>query len=277
MDAVTLSLVVVAGLLGLVIGSFLNVVVYRVPAGISLMRESRCPHCDAPVRWWQNVPVARWLALRGRCAYCGAAISARYPIVEAVTGRRLRRRGVVVRRVPRRSRAPLAAGSDGRRDRRVPVLRGDQHRPDADRPRHAPPAERDRAAELRRRRRALHDRRACSARTGGRSLAPASAWWRCSRSTSCCASSAPTAWAAATSSSPASSACTSAGSAGRRSSSARSRPSCWAASSASRSCSLRRADRRTAIPFGPWMILGAWIGIFAGEAVGRFYGDLYAI
>jgi len=79
-------LVVFAGVLGLVIGSFLNVVVYRVPAGIPLTRPSRCPSCDAPVRAWQNVPVLAWLALRGRCAACGAGISARYPLVELATG-----------------------------------------------------------------------------------------------------------------------------------------------------------------------------------------------
>jgi leader peptidase (prepilin peptidase) / N-methyltransferase len=79
-------LVVVAALFGLIIGSFLNVVVYRVPAGIPLTRESRCPHCDAPVRWYQNVPVVSWLVLRGRCANCRAPISARYPLVEAATG-----------------------------------------------------------------------------------------------------------------------------------------------------------------------------------------------
>jgi len=77
---------VFAGLLGLVIGSFLNVVIYRVPAGIPLTRESRCPSCEAPVRPWQNVPVISWIALRGRCASCGAAISARYPLVELATG-----------------------------------------------------------------------------------------------------------------------------------------------------------------------------------------------
>lgn len=75
-----------AGLFGLVIGSFLNVVVYRVPAGVSLTRESRCPACDAPVRPWQNVPVVSWLALRGKCASCGDRISARYPVVELATG-----------------------------------------------------------------------------------------------------------------------------------------------------------------------------------------------
>lgn len=75
-----------AGVFGLVIGSFLNVVIYRVPAGISLTRESRCPNCDAPVRPWQNVPVVSWIALRGKCAKCRAPISARYPLIELATG-----------------------------------------------------------------------------------------------------------------------------------------------------------------------------------------------
>ncbi|MEV5071902.1 prepilin peptidase [Microbacterium sp. LMI12-1-1.1] len=86
MTEFTIFLVVVAGVFGLLIGSFLNVVAYRVPAHISLMRESRCPHCDVPIKPWQNVPVASWIALRGKCANCKAPISARYPIVEAVTG-----------------------------------------------------------------------------------------------------------------------------------------------------------------------------------------------
>jgi leader peptidase (prepilin peptidase)/N-methyltransferase len=76
---------VLAAVFGLVIGSFLNVVVYRVPAGIPLTRESRCPRCDAPVRAWQNVPVLSWMLLRGRCATCRTAISARYPLVEIAT------------------------------------------------------------------------------------------------------------------------------------------------------------------------------------------------
>jgi leader peptidase (prepilin peptidase)/N-methyltransferase len=86
MDALIVFLVAVAGILGLLIGSFLNVVAYRVPAKISLMRESRCPHCDTAIKWWQNIPVISWIALRGKCANCEAPISARYPIVEAVTG-----------------------------------------------------------------------------------------------------------------------------------------------------------------------------------------------
>lgn len=75
-----------AGLLGLVIGSFLNVVIARVPAGVSLLRESQCPRCAASIRPWQNVPVISWLLLRAKCAGCGEPISARYPLVELATG-----------------------------------------------------------------------------------------------------------------------------------------------------------------------------------------------
>jgi leader peptidase (prepilin peptidase)/N-methyltransferase len=86
MTAFITFLVVVSGIFGLLIGSFLNVVAYRVPAKISLMRESRCPHCDAVIKPWHNVPVIGWLALGGKCANCERPISARYPIVEALTG-----------------------------------------------------------------------------------------------------------------------------------------------------------------------------------------------
>ncbi len=86
MSPLAAFLIAVAALLGFIIGSFLNVVVYRVPAGIPLTRPSRCPHCDAPVRPWQNVPVVAWLVLRGRCAHCRAPISARYPLIELATG-----------------------------------------------------------------------------------------------------------------------------------------------------------------------------------------------
>ncbi len=79
-------LIVFAGLLGLSFGSFANVVAYRVPAKISLLRPSRCPSCEAPIRSWQNVPVLSWLLLRGRCAACAAPISPRYPATEAVNG-----------------------------------------------------------------------------------------------------------------------------------------------------------------------------------------------
>ena len=75
------------GVLGLCIGSFLNVVIHRVPLGLSVVSPpSSCPGCEAPIRARHNVPVVGWLVLRGRCADCGAAISARYPIVELLTG-----------------------------------------------------------------------------------------------------------------------------------------------------------------------------------------------
>jgi len=75
-----------AALAGLLLGSFLNVVIWRLPRGESLVRPgSACPSCGAPVRPWDNVPVLSWLLLRGRCRDCGAGISARYPLVEAFT------------------------------------------------------------------------------------------------------------------------------------------------------------------------------------------------
>jgi leader peptidase (prepilin peptidase) / N-methyltransferase len=80
-------LLVVAAVLGLTIGSFLNVVIYRVPNGKSLISpSSHCPHCQTPIRNRHNVPVLGWLVLRGRCADCAAPISARYPLIELVTG-----------------------------------------------------------------------------------------------------------------------------------------------------------------------------------------------
>lgn len=83
MDAASVAAI---GVLGALVGSFLNVVIHRLPLGESLVTPgSHCPRCGAPVRPWQNVPVLSWLALRGRCAACGTAISARYPLVEALT------------------------------------------------------------------------------------------------------------------------------------------------------------------------------------------------
>jgi len=76
-----------AGLMGAIIGSFLNVVAYRLPRRQSLVKPaSRCPSCGTPVRPYDNIPVLSWLLLRGHCRSCGAPISARYPLVEALTG-----------------------------------------------------------------------------------------------------------------------------------------------------------------------------------------------
>lgn len=74
-------------LVGLAIGSFLNVVAHRLPRGESLVTPpSRCPRCETPIRWYDNLPVLGWLLLRGRCRACGEPISWRYPAVELATG-----------------------------------------------------------------------------------------------------------------------------------------------------------------------------------------------
>jgi leader peptidase (prepilin peptidase)/N-methyltransferase len=80
-------LTVYAIALGLLFGSFLNVVIYRVPRGLSIVRpRSHCPHCGAPIRAYDNVPIVSWLVLRGRARCCKARISARYPLVELMSG-----------------------------------------------------------------------------------------------------------------------------------------------------------------------------------------------
>jgi leader peptidase (prepilin peptidase) / N-methyltransferase len=96
------------GMFGLLVGSFLNVVIYRVPKMMELAwaaeaaelrgeaalaqpvfnlisPRSRCPHCGHQIRAWENIPILSWLFLRGKCSACSARISARYPIIEAVT------------------------------------------------------------------------------------------------------------------------------------------------------------------------------------------------
>lgn len=74
-------------LLGLVVGSFLNVVIWRVPRGESIVHPpSHCPRCGAAIEALDNVPVLAWLLLGGRCRFCRGPISARYPLVEALTG-----------------------------------------------------------------------------------------------------------------------------------------------------------------------------------------------
>ena len=74
---------------GLVVGSFLNVVAYRLPAGRSLVTpRSSCPDCGTPIKPYDNIPLLGWLLLRGHCRSCGKAISGRYPLIEAATSRR---------------------------------------------------------------------------------------------------------------------------------------------------------------------------------------------
>src|SRR5258707_14737771 len=79
-------LYIVAGLFGALIGSFLNVVIHRVPREESIVfPNSRCPSCGAPIKPYDNIPVISYLNLRGRCRSCHSHISARYPAVEAMT------------------------------------------------------------------------------------------------------------------------------------------------------------------------------------------------
>jgi leader peptidase (prepilin peptidase) / N-methyltransferase len=79
--------IVIALVLGLAFGSFMTVAIYRVPAGESLVRpRSRCPSCGAPIRSADNIPVISWLLLRGRCRGCGVRISPVYPLTELACG-----------------------------------------------------------------------------------------------------------------------------------------------------------------------------------------------
>jgi leader peptidase (prepilin peptidase)/N-methyltransferase len=87
MALLSLSFQLVAFWWGAIFGSFLNVAIYRMPYGLSLVRPpSRCGACGTSIRWYDNIPVLSYLLLRGRCRACGTTYSARYALIEAVTG-----------------------------------------------------------------------------------------------------------------------------------------------------------------------------------------------
>jgi len=84
---VSVWLTVVLALLGLIVGSFLNVCIYRLPRRESVnWPGSHCTACNRPLSWYENVPIISWLVLRGRCRTCGERISVLYPLVELITG-----------------------------------------------------------------------------------------------------------------------------------------------------------------------------------------------
>ncbi len=87
MDLIVPAVNIIVFALGASVGSFINVVVYRLPAGLSILwPPSRCPHCSHRLRKRENVPIWSWLSLRGRCSRCKGQIAVRYPVVEAATG-----------------------------------------------------------------------------------------------------------------------------------------------------------------------------------------------
>jgi len=83
---VEVIIVVMVFLMGAAIGSFLNVVIYRIPKGENIaFPASHCQSCHTPLKWYHNIPILSWLFLGGKCAYCKAPISRQYPIVELIT------------------------------------------------------------------------------------------------------------------------------------------------------------------------------------------------
>src|SRR3989449_6069457 len=101
---------VMAFILGTILGSFLNVVIYRLPRNLSIVRPgSRCPHCGTPIRPQDNIPLVSFLVLRGRCRACRAPIGWRYPLVEASSGGLLA--GLWMRFAPWGAWIPLGAAA----------------------------------------------------------------------------------------------------------------------------------------------------------------------
>ena len=82
-----LAIIVFIFIFGIVIGSFLNVVIYRIPKGESIAYPaSKCQSCQTPLKWYHNIPIFSWLFLRGKCGFCSEKISIQYPLIELTTG-----------------------------------------------------------------------------------------------------------------------------------------------------------------------------------------------
>ena len=86
-ETILIEIVIIVFIFGAMIGSFLNVVIYRIPKGESIVfPSSKCQSCQNALKWWHNIPIFSWLFLRGKCYFCKEKISAQYPIVEFLTG-----------------------------------------------------------------------------------------------------------------------------------------------------------------------------------------------
>ena len=82
-----MSIQLLTSILGLILGSFLNTCIYRIPHKISIVTpRSFCPHCKEQIAWWQNIPLVSFIRLRGKCYYCREKISWHYPLVELLAG-----------------------------------------------------------------------------------------------------------------------------------------------------------------------------------------------
>ena len=82
-----LTITIFIFIFGILIGSFLNVVIYRIPKGESIVfPSSKCQSCQTPLKWYHNIPIFSWLFLRGKCGFCSEKISVQYPLIELTTG-----------------------------------------------------------------------------------------------------------------------------------------------------------------------------------------------
>ena len=86
-ETILIEIAIIVFIFGAMIGSFLNVVIYRIPKGESIVfPSSKCQSCQNALKWWHNIPIFSWLFLKGKCYFCKEKISAQYPIVEFLTG-----------------------------------------------------------------------------------------------------------------------------------------------------------------------------------------------
>jgi leader peptidase (prepilin peptidase)/N-methyltransferase len=86
-ETILIEIAIILFIFGAMIGSFLNVVIYRIPKGESIVfPASKCQSCQNSLKWWHNIPIFSWVFLRGKCYFCKEKISAQYPIVELLTG-----------------------------------------------------------------------------------------------------------------------------------------------------------------------------------------------